>query len=880
MTPSEGESWWRHGEPAPHEPAPQASLAAALTRLESALHGAPEAADPAVALAEALALLHRLNARTDAIRRRYDSLFDAVPDPVVLLDENGILLDLNAAAEASYGEPRDALIGRSIRSINPSLPADHMQPVWRALERGGTHVEETVNRRHDGSHFRVEVHSASFIDEGDRRIVAVARDLSFREEAERRYRELLDTIDKGVIVQDRTGRLVSGNSAAWRILGLPADASPADLQLRDWRLLDPEGRTIQIRDLPALRALREGKAIDSTLVGLYHRRKRHLRWISITAVPQFEPNPRHTGQNWTDPSGTRPNQASHVISLFSDVTELKRNDSLFRRAQSLARIGGWEWDRSRGLWHLTAHALTLLGLDQHASPLPIARLLDCIHSEDRYTARVALARLAQTGQSARIEFRLETDPYRAPVWLRLIGEAEGTGPLATRIIGTIQDVSESKQAETELRRRAHSDPLTGLLNRDGIQAELDMRLNRHEPSGLALLYVDLDRFKTVNDLLGHAVGDDVLIGVAQRLRISLGEDGLLARFGGDEFLILVDAPTDPDLPYRLARRITENFGERIRYGSEEFSITASVGVAIHPRDGRSAQQLIRSADAAMYDAKRRGRSTWQAFNPTLSQRQRDRLTIENQLARALDNDEFRLVFQPQVDLASGRILAAEALIRWHNPTLGDMPPDRFIQHAESTGDIVRIGEWVLRQSCAQLCRWREAGHRIARIGVNVSYRQFLNESLADIVAANLSEFGLTGDSIELEFTERVLIEDVSDTVRTFESLRLMGIKLTIDDFGEGYSALNYLRRLPIDGVKISKSFLQGVPDEASDVAICRAITGIARSLGLDVVAEGVENASQRRFLLQNGVRLGQGFLFAPGLPGPEIATLLQRQTTQ
>lgn len=866
MTSRFGPEGWRY-LPTDDTVRETAAIDTSLARFQCAIESVNGQSIPAALLAEALALIRSLADESLAIRQRYDSLFDAVPDPVVVLDEHGILLDLNRAALASYRQPRESLIGVSIRQINPSLPANHLDLVWESLERGGTHVEQTSNRRADGSEFPVEVHSASFDDHGKRRIVAVARDLTGRDRAERRYRQLLDTIDKGVLVQDTRGRPLSGNAAAYRILNIPTGWFPGRADLRDWRLLDPEGRRIRLRDLPALRALRERRTIESTLVGVYRRGEGDLRWISVTAVPQFERERR-------DPT--------QVISLFSDVTELRRDYGLFQRAQSLARIGGWQWDRWRDQWYFTSQALNLLGrVGEHGKGGDFAvdsesKLLELIHPDDRLTLEASLHRVANDGDPIRIDFRLSGEPT---VWLRLTGEPEGSGPLAARIVGTIQDISESKQAESELRIRAQSDNLTGLLNREGIQAELEARLRRAQPTGIALLYIDLDRFKIVNDLLGHAVGDEVLIGVARRMRRAVGNDGILARFGGDEFMVLVDAPHDPELPVRLAQRIATDFGDRFSYGNEEFSITTSIGVAIHPQDGANAQQLINNADAAMYDAKRRGRSTWQSFNPTLSRRQQDRLRIETHLHRALESNEFQLVYQPQVDLASGRVVGAEALIRWHSRALGEIAPDRFIEHAETTGDIVRIGEWVLREACIQLQAWRSAGLELPRISVNVSYRQFLNENFSTMVGALLADHGLNGADLEVEFTERVLIEDISDTMNTFNTLRDMGVKLTIDDFGEGYSALNYLRRLPIDSVKISKSFLQGVPDESSDVAICRAITGVARNLGLQVIAEGVENQAQRRFLLQNGIRIGQGFLFAPGMPATDFAARLVEQST-
>jgi EAL domain-containing protein (putative c-di-GMP-specific phosphodiesterase class I) len=253
--------------------------------------------------------------------------------------------------------------------------------------------------------------------------------------------------------------------------------------------------------------------------------------------------------------------------------------------------------------------------------------------------------------------------------------------------------------------------------------------------------------------------------------------------------------------------------------------------------------------------------------------------METHLRRAVDNRELKLVYQPQVDLITGRIVGAEALIRWRNDVLGEMRPDHFIGHAETTGDIVRIGRWVLREACQQMRRWRDEGLPIVRVAVNVSYRQFLAEDLAETVAEALAGAGLPGDALELEFTERVLIEDAPDTLSTFAALRLLGVVLSIDDFGEGYSALNYLRRLPIHGLKLSQQFTSGVPHNASDVAICQAVGGIAQSLGLSLVAEGVESDAQRQFLIRLGVPVGQGFLFAPGLTPEEFALRISRQET-
>jgi diguanylate cyclase (GGDEF)-like protein len=439
----------------------------------------------------------------------------------------------------------------------------------------------------------------------------------------------------------------------------------------------------------------------------------------------------------------------------------------------------------------------------------------------------------------------------------------------------VQDITQRKQEEERLRVLARTDPLTGLFNRDGMMTEIAARLARPD-TDTALFYIDLDRFKMINDVLGHGAGDDALIAAAQRLRRVVGTQGALARFGGDEFLVVVDPAQLPDAPERLAERITLAFADPFRLGDEEFAITASVGLACASDAGRNADDLLNNADAAMYDAKRRGRNTWQRFNSGLARRQQDRVQIDSQLRRALDDKEFRLVYQPLVHLRDGRAFGAEALIRWKHRTLGEMGPDSFIPQAEASGDIVRIGAWVIGEACHQICAWRKEGLTIERIAVNVSYRQFRGEDLPRIVRDALAKCDLPGSALELEITERVLIDDAPDTLAMFSALRALGVSLVIDDFGEGYSALNYLRRLPINGLKLSRQFLQGAPQNASDVAICQAVAGMARGMGLSIIAEGVETTAQRDFMLGLGIEEGQGFLYSHGLAPAAMADFLRR----
>ncbi|WP_313142191.1 EAL domain-containing protein [Stenotrophomonas sp.] len=837
---------------------PSAVTDDALAALQAALAGAPPAAQARL-LRQAMQALIDARLRMGEAQERYAALFDAVPDPVSILSADGVVLDVNRAGVHAYDRPREAIVGQPIELLNPDLPSDHLQPVWEALNRGDTYVIEVTNMRGDGSRFPVEVHSAGFQDHGQPCIVAVARDLSGRWRAESRYRLLMESIDKGVILFDRNLRVISANPAAHRILGITSNGNAFDALLdpEAWLIVDEHGNTLTQAQWPTIRCFQAGRVIRSTIIGLYHRPRGRMLWLSTTNVPVF---------------GTGCDQADHVYSMFSDITELKRNNLLFARAQSLAHIGGWEWDRSLQRLYLTDEARRIVGQPDDLQDM--TDLLDCLRSDDRTSLQQALADTIEHRSSFGLELQGQRRDGHS-FWIRMIGEVSTGDVDAARITGTVQDITERKQAEETLRVQARTDPLTGIMNRDAVLTDLGVRMGSPGHDRVAVLYIDLDRFKVVNDLLGHNAGDELLIEATRRIATAIGTEGLLARFGGDEFLVICDLRDQPDQAEQLAERITAAFSSPFQLGSDEFQVTASIGIAKAPGDGDRPQQLIQNADTAMYECKRRTRNGWHVFSQELAERQNDRLQIESRLHKALDGDEFRLVYQPQINLRTGAIIGCEALMRWHNGQLGQMRPDLFIRHAEHTGDIVRIGQWALREACRQIRQWQDDGLETMRVAVNVSWRQFVGEDLARWVRQVLDEFELPGTVLELEFTERVLIEDAPDTLRTFARLREMGVMLTIDDFGEGYSALNYLRRLPIHGLKLSQLFVEGIPRNRSDVAVCEAVCAIARSLGLGVVAEGVETEAQRQCLLGLGVTIGQGFLFAPGLPPDEFKRRLR-----
>ena len=444
------------------------------------------------------------------------------------------------------------------------------------------------------------------------------------------------------------------------------------------------------------------------------------------------------------------------------------------------------------------------------------------------------------------------------------------------VSGMCQDVTERKLLEIELRHKAVTDPMTGLANRESILEELGRQiLASRDGAGPALLYVDLDRFKVINDILGAAAGDQLLIGAARRLQECLPPQARCGRFAGDEFLVVLPHTLREEQLGEVAELINAKFRRPFEHSGEEFVITASVGIARYPTGGRSAQQMLQHADAAMSEAKRRGRSTWQSFSPSIARRLQTHVTIEGQLRFALAHNELRLAYQPQVELSSGRVVSVEALLRWDHPQRGELHPLAFIQHAEISGDIVAIGAWVIDEACRQLREWRDIGLPLKHVAVNVSHRQLLSESFLESVSAALRRHELPSASLELEMIERMLIEDTPDTLQVFKDLRATGVGIIIDDFGEGYCALNYLRRLPVDGFKISYDFMRRVPTNAADAAICEAIVRAGEGLGLNVVAEGVETDEQRRFLMRLGLRYGQGHLFSPALRAEQISAFVR-----
>ena len=438
------------------------------------------------------------------------------------------------------------------------------------------------------------------------------------------------------------------------------------------------------------------------------------------------------------------------------------------------------------------------------------------------------------------------------------------------------DLEERKRVEQSIRYMAHHDALTGLPNRSLFRDRLTHAMAQADRyhQRLAVMFLDLDRFKAINDTLGHNVGDQLLTIAAERLRSCVRDSDTVARLGGDEFTVVVEDIIEDHDAAAVAQKILDTLSQPFNLYGHEVFISVSVGITLYPSDDDNADNLLRNADSAMYRAKEFGRNNFQFYVADMNIKARERLMVESSLRRALDRNEFMLYYQPRVDLLSGRVIGAEALLRWRHPEMGLVPPSEFIPILDETGMIIPVGDWALREACRQNREWQDMGLPPIRVAVNLSVRQFMQKDLADTIIRALDAAGLSAEHLEVEITEALFLEHNQTNIITLARLKNMGIHISIDDFGTGYSSLSYLKRLPIDTLKIDQSFVRDIGDP-DNKAIASAIIAMAASLRLNVLAEGVETDEQLAFLRAQGCNEIQGFAFSHPLPAQEFERLLR-----
>lgn len=452
----------------------------------------------------------------------------------------------------------------------------------------------------------------------------------------------------------------------------------------------------------------------------------------------------------------------------------------------------------------------------------------------------------------------------------------------TNYVGVFADITEVKQSQNKLYELVNHDPLTGLPNRRLINELLEHAIKRaeREDRKIAILFIDLDRFKAINDSLGHPVGDKLLFEVSRRIKQSIRESDVVGRLGGDEFIVMMDNLRDVEDAASKAKNILHALQSEFLIDNKELFISASIGISMFPSDGKDVDSIIKAADIAMYQVKNMGKNNYCHYTKKHSADVLERFNLENQLRRALDRQQFEVYYQPQISLQTGKIIGAEALVRWNHPEYGVVSPAKFIPLAEETGIILQIGEWVLTQAALRAKEWVQPNNSLKRIAVNVSGIQIMQSNFADTVYGVLIETDCTPSMLELEITESTVMQNTEHVISTFDRIKSLGVRLAIDDFGTGYSSLSNLKRLPLDKLKIDRSFVRDLPDDLDDAAIASAIYAMANSLGFSVIAEGVETLEQEQFLKQMGCVEAQGYLYSKPVTAEEFLTLIQHNTEE
>jgi diguanylate cyclase (GGDEF)-like protein/PAS domain S-box-containing protein len=815
--------------------------------------------DPIGIIAESFAQIlehqRRTNADLSLAHEEIRAIFEAVGAGVVVLDAERRIQAYNAwAREYFFAEVAEDVQGRGLAEIGERAPVPAMELIEGAFAagRGFEHPDFPFGERH------FHVVGSPVLDDGGSvsKLVLLYTDVSERIRAELSLRDAQDRLETivgsvpaGILVIDaETHCVAEANAWAVDLLGYP----------REQLIGSVCHKFVCPAEMGACPVTDCGEACHSS--------ERMLLRSDGSQVPVVKT------VTSVELSGRR-----YLLESFIDISQRKRAESALQESE----------ERYRSLYTTMKEGVALhrMLFDPDGQPADYV----VVDVNPAYEEILDLPREKAIGASG-IRLYGEGQPRYMDIFARVVRSGEPVTfetsfrgrtfyisvvrPAAEQFATIFDDVTDRKRAEAQIQEMAFSDMLTGLPNRLLLLERLRDTLARAHRDGsrLAVLFLDLDRFKPINDTMGHNMGDALLKAVAARLRDCVRASDTVARLGGDEFVVLLPEIRRELDATRAARDILARLSEPFVCEGHEMFTTLSVGIALYPRDGRDADTLLKSADMAMYVAKERGRDTYQFYSDDMNRAARERLELETSLRRALKQDEFFLCYQPQLELGVGAITGVEALLRWHHPEQGPVPPARFIPVCEETGLILPLGEWVLRHACVQARAWIDAGLSAGRMAVNLSGLQFKRNDLVRMVAGVLEETGLPAEHLELELTESMIMREVESTVRTLQGLKGMGVRLAIDDFGTGYSSLAYLSSFPIDRIKIAQRFVRDIPQDPNDAAIVETILAMARSLGMEAIAEGVETREQVEFLWSRGCTQVQGYYFARPIQGDTLTS--------
>ncbi len=820
---------------------------------------------------EAIALAKQANRELRTQLSFTQQLIEAIPNPVFFKDARGRYLGCNQAFERYVDRPRDQIVGRTVVDIMPGeLAETSIAFDARLLDQPGVQAYEAhVASEGEGRGRDVIVSKATFFDPSGTvaGLVGVIVDITERkqlEEATRDSNEKLRAVfmaaPLAIIARDRDKLIRMWNPSAermfgWKeseVLGTATTIVPEHLREENnrLRLRAEAGETIRMEETQ--RMDRAGRIYD----------------VSLTISPLHGADGSVQGTMVTIADISPRKQAEAA---------LRESETQLRLAMDAAQLGMWYWECDSDLFNCSEGLPALFGRLRMNPPYDYRTLQEALHGEDRELFQATFRHAVKQGSGFQIDFRVVW-PDGSVHWISNRGQVHrGEDGRAQRVIGVAMDITDRKVAEQRIAHMAHHDALTGLPNRVLLRDRIQQAIAQahRNATQMAVLFIDLDRFKTINDSLGHQLGDRLLQSVASRILVCVREGDTVARVGGDEFVIVIPEIAHAADASAVAAKILEVLGNAFHLHGNDLHVAASIGISLYPSDGPDAETLMRNADTAMYHAKDSGRANFQFFTQHMNVAAQQRLSLETRLRRALENREFELHYQPFFDLRDRSITGFEALLRWNQPDGAAVPPVEFIAAAEESGLIVPIGEWVLREALVQARSW-QGGGRSYKIAVNVSARQLARRGYVERLLRLIQDSGLDPALVELEVTESVIIESAGEARGALDQIAALGVGIAIDDFGTGYSGLAYLKRLPIDTVKIDQSFVRDLTVDPDDAAIVTAIVAMARSLGMDVVAEGVETEEQLRELERLGCRRAQGYLLARPMTAAAVRALLAR----
>ena len=671
----------------------------------------------------------------------------------------------------------------------------------------------------------------------------------------------VDALPVAVAVADTELRVLVCNAAFERAVGVrPRRIDGAELFAVGTEVLHLDGTTMEQVDWPLVRALRDDVVVPEQVIGL--RRDGHTLHVLCSASPLRRVE------------GGAPYA---VLATFIDITRrreaaraLEESEAHFRLLAENSTDVITRHDGTGTCLYASPSLRDLLG--RAPSELQDRQAADFVHREDRATLLAAFVALLRSGEVATVRYRMSHVDGRW-VWVETVMRPVRVEGLVLELQSSTRDITSRVETEHRLARLALGDALTGLANRAALHQHLEDRLEGGRP--LALLFLDLDRFKVVNDSLGHSAGDELLRSIAARLNGTCRDGDLVARLGGDEFVVVADG-LDEAGALLLAGRVQRAVSAPVLVGSHELRMTASVGIVTTTGAGeRDVEALLRDADVSMYEAKARGRARAVVWSAAAGESAMGRLTVEEELREALATDQLLVHYQPQVELATGAVVGVEALVRWVHPVRGLLPPSAFLRVAEDSGMVVELGRQVLHTAVQQVTAWRRLpGRERLTLSVNLSTQELLDPDHLDVALETLRGFGLPPSALMLEVLESVLLDPEGAVVDALAAYVRHGVRLALDDFGTGSSSLLHLRHVPVETVKIDRTFVAGLGTSRQDEAIVRALLSLTTDLGLDCLAEGVEDAGQREWLVAEGVRVAQGFLLHPPLPAQELGALL------